>query len=148
MIMTSMGVGSNPLHGLLIWGQFEITQSTSISAFMSTKFPSPPTPSTMARPPLSSRDTFIKKLRLATTSRFDIPYLARLGDGRLRLADGRVERVEDLRNPPLLGERREIEGKLFELLLVEGCALDGCVRNNALSSLGRTWMSHFGQMEE
>ena len=35
-IKTRIGVGSNPLHGLLICGQFEITHNTSISATSST----------------------------------------------------------------------------------------------------------------
>jgi hypothetical protein len=36
LISTRIGVGSKPLQGLLTWGQFEITNSTSISAVTST----------------------------------------------------------------------------------------------------------------
>jgi hypothetical protein len=35
-IATRIGVGLKPLHGLLTWGQFDMTKSTSISAVIST----------------------------------------------------------------------------------------------------------------
>src|SRR6266851_5131763 len=68
-ICTRTGVGRKPLQGLLTCGQFEMTQSTSISARMSTWLPGCETPSTMASSPLGRIGTFMKKLMLLTMSR-------------------------------------------------------------------------------
>ena len=62
--MTTMrtGVGSKPLHGLLICGQLEISTSTSISARRSTRSPGAEMPSTMPSVPSASTGTFMNQL--------------------------------------------------------------------------------------
>src|SRR5262249_47158034 len=64
-----IGVGLKPLHGLRVCGQFETTASTSISARRSTWSPGFESPSTIPIVPSGATGTFMKKLRLATTSR-------------------------------------------------------------------------------
>src|SRR6516165_3430205 len=76
-MMTRTGVGLKPLQGLLICGQLESTHKTSISAaYKSTWSPALETPSTTVKSPAGSIGTLMKKLTLATMSRFDRPCLA------------------------------------------------------------------------
>ena len=63
------GVGSNPLQGLLICGQLEMTTSTSISARTSTCFPGAEMPSTIPSVPSALTGTFMNQLMLDTRSR-------------------------------------------------------------------------------
>src|SRR5207245_889022 len=72
-----IGVGFQPLHGLLSCGQFEITTSASVSACSSTYAPGREIPSTMSSRPSGVTGTFMKKLMFATMSRFPIPSGAR-----------------------------------------------------------------------
>ncbi len=72
-MVTRIGVGSKPLQGLLICGQFEITQSTSISARSSTWSPGFEMPSSMVMAPFGLIGTFMKKLMFGTMSRFPMP---------------------------------------------------------------------------
>jgi hypothetical protein len=53
------GVGSNPLQGLLIWGQFDTSTSVFISARSRTISPGAEMPSTIPRVPSSSTGTFM-----------------------------------------------------------------------------------------
>ncbi len=73
-ISTRIGVGSKPLQGLLICGQFEMTQSTSISASNSTWSPGAEMPSSIVIAPLGLIGTFMKKLMLGTMSRLVMPW--------------------------------------------------------------------------
>src|ERR1700744_6571389 len=74
-ISTLIGVGLNPLQGLLTCGQFEITNSTSISAVTSTWLPGAEMPSTTVKFPDASIGTFMKKFRFETMSRLVRPCL-------------------------------------------------------------------------
>src|SRR4051812_45666444 len=74
-ITTRIGVGLNPLQGLLTWGQLEMTQRTSISARSSTWSPGAERPSTMVICPEGWIGTFMKKLMLGTISRLDMQCL-------------------------------------------------------------------------
>ena len=67
------GVGSKPLHGLLICGQLDTSTRTSVSARSATRSPGADSPSTMPRVPSASTGTFMKKLRFGARSRFPRP---------------------------------------------------------------------------
>jgi hypothetical protein len=69
------GVGSKPLHGLLICGQFDTSTRVSISACSVTLLPGAEMPSTMPRVPSASTGTFMNQLMLETMSRLPRPYL-------------------------------------------------------------------------
>src|ERR1700722_17886908 len=68
---TRMGVGLYALHGLLSCGQFDMRQSTLVSAFSSTYLPPPEMPSANVRSPSGLTGTFMKKLMFGARSRFD-----------------------------------------------------------------------------
>ena len=76
VITIRTGVGSNPLHGLLICGQFDTSTSVSVSARTVSDLPGADRPSTMPRVPSASTGTFMKKLMLDTMSRLPMPHLA------------------------------------------------------------------------
>lgn len=70
------GVGSKPLQGLLICGQFDTSTRTSVSARSRTSRPGAEIPSTMPSVPSSSTGTFMYQLTLPTRSRLPSPHLA------------------------------------------------------------------------
>ena len=76
VITIRTGVGSNPLHGLLICGQLDTSTRVSVSARSVSDLPGADRPSTMPSVPSASTGTFMKKLTLETMSRLPIPQRA------------------------------------------------------------------------
>ena len=74
MTTTPIGVGSNPLQGLLICGQLLTSTSTSRAARHATRSPGAEIPSTMPIVPSASTGTFMYQLMLLTRSRLPSPH--------------------------------------------------------------------------